>query len=260
MKIALLGHETFSNYSYRMLQPILADKNFEIVLMIIHQPKPQTIKQQLISSWKKGRRGYLLVIITQTLIKKAKTKFKARNKKSTDFNSSDFFSQRQAAIIKTPKLYTDEIVEKVESYHADVLILIDFHRIVKDKLIKAFPQGTLSYHYGNMRKYRGQPPAFWELYNGEKEMGVTVQKINAGIDCGEPIEEMTITFGKKRNSIALIDKWVDKNCPAMMYNALKKVQAGYQPPQIKEYGKLYTVPTLRQWLAFQFKQIFRSFF
>lgn len=38
----------------------------------------------------------------------------------------------------------------------------------------------LSYHHGDMRRYRGQPPGFWELYNGEREIGVTVQRLAAG--------------------------------------------------------------------------------
>ena len=43
-----------------------------------------------------------------------------------------------------------------------------------------------------MRKYRGMPPGLWELYHGEREMGITVQKLAAGLDCGVPIEEKHI--------------------------------------------------------------------
>jgi len=240
-----------------MLQPVLEDKSFEIVLMIIHQPKEKSVKQKFISSWKKGRRGYLLIIISEAIIREIQAKIKKKRVEEKDYHSEKFFSKRQVNIIKTPKLYTDEIIEQVKSYEADALVLVDFHRIVRNKLIHLFPKGVFSYHYGNMRKYRGQPPAFWELYNGEKEMGVTVQQINAGIDCGEPIEEMTIQFDKEKNSIPSISKWVDKESPIMMYKALKKIQVGYQPEKIEKYGELYTVPTLRQWIWFHIKQLFR---
>ena len=33
------------------------------------------------------------------------------------------------------------------------------------------------------------PPAFWELYNGEKEMGLTVQKLSVNLDSGSPLVE-----------------------------------------------------------------------
>jgi len=259
MKIALLGHGRFSNYSYRMLQPILEDKGFEIVLMILNQPKQKTFKQKLISSWKKGRRGYLLIIITEAILKKIKAKFGKISEDEKDYNSEDYYNKKQIPILKTQKLYTYEIIEQIKIHKADILVLVDFHRIIRDQLITIFPQGILSYHYGNMRKYRGQPPAFWELYNGEEEMGVTVQKINTGIDCGQPIEEITIKFDKQINSISSISKWIDKECPSMMYKALKKIEADYQTKIIKEYGKLYTVPTLRQWIAFQFNQLFNIY-
>jgi hypothetical protein len=40
--------------------------------------------------------------------------------------------------------------------------------------------------------YRGQPPAPWEIYNREAEMGVTVQRLNEQLDAGEPFAEKRI--------------------------------------------------------------------
>jgi methionyl-tRNA formyltransferase len=71
----------------------------------------------------------------------------------------------------------------------DLLLLIGGFGIIKAPLLDLAPQGVLSYHHGDMREYRGQPPAFWELYNGEKPNRVTVQRLSPGIDCGQPIVE-----------------------------------------------------------------------
>ncbi len=45
-----------------------------------------------------------------------------------------------------------------------------------------------------MRKYRGMPPIFWELYNNEQEIGITVQKLDTRLDARIPIVEKKITI------------------------------------------------------------------
>jgi folate-dependent phosphoribosylglycinamide formyltransferase PurN len=250
LKIALLGHSIFSEYSFRMLKPILEDNRFELVLMIIYQPKQKSLAQKLKAHWKKGRRGYLLVLIGQILVKKIQNKIKKSDAKY--YQTEIFMTEKGVSLIKTPKLYSEDIIAKIKSYKADVLVLFEYHGIVKDKLLRVFPQGVLSYHYGDMRKYRGQPAAFWELFYRESEMGVTVQLLSPGIDCGKPVEEKSFKLNPKKDSIKTISKRVEAECPEMMYKALYKIYNNEDLPQIK-YGKLFTLPTLRQWILFNIK-------
>lgn len=255
MKIALLGHSVFSEYSFRMLNPILEDNRFELVLMIIYQPKQKSLIQKLKTHWKKGRRGYLLVLVGQILWKKIHIKFKNNNSKY--YQSETFMTEKYIQVIKTPKLYTVDFVAKIESFGADVLLLFEYHGIVKDKLLRVFPQGVLSYHYGDMRKYRGQPAAFWELFYGEDKMGVTVQKLSPGIDCGLPVEEKSFVLNLKKDNLKTISDKIERECPEMMHAALVKIYNKEEIPQIS-YGKLYTLPKLRQFLAFWVKTLYRK--
>jgi len=247
LKIALLANPHFSDYSLRTIQTVLEDDSLNICACIIYNPPPKSTRKKLINSWKRGRRTSILVIIIELIIKKTKQLF--GSKKSKYYNTKDFFKSRKTSVLVLKKLYTTESIESIRNLEADCLILFGYHGIVKTGIIELFPKGVLSYHYGNMRKYRGQPAAFWELYHHEKEMGVTVQKISPGIDNGEPIEEMTVQI-KDTDTIHSLSHYIDIHSPAMLYNALKKIQNNYQPEKI-EYGPLYTVPNLFQWLWVQ---------
>jgi methionyl-tRNA formyltransferase len=44
--------------------------------------------------------------------------------------------------------------------------------------------GCITLHTGKAPEYRGAAPAFWELYNGETDIGVTVHEVTADLDAG----------------------------------------------------------------------------
>ena len=64
-----------------------------------------------------------------------------------------------------------------------------FGRLIKKSTFEHSQAWSLSFHHGDMRKYRGQPAGFWELFNNEKEMMITVQILSEKLDAGIPIVE-----------------------------------------------------------------------
>jgi methionyl-tRNA formyltransferase len=51
--------------------------------------------------------------------------------------------------------------------------------------------GCINLHSGKAPEYRGAAPAFWELYNGEHEVGITVHRVVASLDAGDIIAQET---------------------------------------------------------------------
>lgn len=45
--------------------------------------------------------------------------------------------------------------------------------------------GSINLHTGKTPEYRGSAPAFWELYNGEDEVGITIHQVEATLDAGQ---------------------------------------------------------------------------
>src|SRR4030042_1493465 len=98
-----------------------------------------------------------------------------------------------------------------------------------------------------MRKYRGTPPGLWELYYGENEGGITVQRIAAGIDCGVPVVEKHIPI-RPDDTLSALKTRLRAEGEGMLYDALKKVaNPDFTPTEMHEFGKVYTLPNLRQW-------------
>lgn len=248
MRIAILCSTGLDTFQQKVLQPIMEDSTIEIVGSLIDcRPRP-SLKKRFIKNLKRGRGGYMIVMLI-------KRYFEKKNP-ATDAHS--FFSSCGIHCIDTQNPYSEEVANKLENLQPEALVMLGGFGIVKEPLLSLAPQGILSYHHGNMRKYRGQPVGFWELYNGEKEMGVTVQRLAKGIDKGMPIVEKTIHI-EKRDSVGILRERAFDNSINMMHEALIKIQnPGFKPDEISQYGTIYTIPNLRQYLVLQLKLLFRK--
>ena len=64
--------------------------------------------------------------------------------------------------------------------------------IIKESVFGIPRLGSINIHQGLAQLYRGGPQAFWELFNDEKEVGVTVHYVAAKVDTGDIILQTTI--------------------------------------------------------------------
>ena len=70
-------------------------------------------------------------------------------------------------------------------------------------------------HFSLLPKYRGCHPNFLQIYNGEKYSGVTLHKINKGIDAGDIIDQKK--FKIKLNDTAYDNYFRLMKCSVMLF-------------------------------------------
>jgi folate-dependent phosphoribosylglycinamide formyltransferase PurN len=247
MKIGLLISGSLNKFRLKTLLPILADKQFEIKMAIVDKRPTKTLKQKFLKNYKRGRGGYMFIMAIEKLF----------SQKQKSIRIEEFCNENQIEIIETKTPYSVTIIDKVKKSNLDILILVGGFGIIKEVLLNTTPKGVLSYHHGNMRKYRGMPPALWELYNNEKEMGVTVQVLASGLDCGIPIEEKTIEI-RKSDTLKKLQNRATEQSIDMLYKALKKLSdKDFVPEKIETFGKVYTLPNLKQWIILHIRLFLR---
>ncbi|HLM61119.1 MAG TPA: formyltransferase family protein, partial [Pyrinomonadaceae bacterium] len=84
---------------------------------------------------------------------------------------------------------------EVENYHSDAAMnllretdadlgILYGTNIIKETVFSIPRLGSINIHQGLAPIYRGGPPVFWELFNGEREVGITVHYVAAKVDTG----------------------------------------------------------------------------
>lgn len=247
MRIGLLTGPSISSFKLKVLEPILKDLKFSVEVAVADQKQRKSLVEKLKKNIRRGRGGYIIVM--------ALKKFFSR--KENGISTEKFCEENNIDMLHTSNPYSDVILERLKSYNLDILLLVGGYGIIKEPLLNLPDLGVLSYHHGNMRKYRGMPPAFWELYNNEKEIGVTVQILSPGLDCGIPVEEKSISIRNNDTLTSLRDRFYNESID-MMYSALIKLSdTEFVPEKITTFGKVYTLPNFRQWFTLQVKVFFR---
>ncbi|WBX86004.1 polysaccharide deacetylase family protein [Sphingosinicella microcystinivorans] len=130
--------------------------------------------------------------------------------------------------------------------------------ILKPGLFDVPVQGTLNIHKGKLPDYRGMPPAFWEIWNGAGEVGITVHKVEAGLDTGPVLIEESIPVEPHSTPTGLRVR-LDEIGVRIMADAvalMREGKAAFRPQT--PGGRTYTRPTLAQEAALKRRTAPRS--
>lgn len=155
-------------------------------------------------------------------------------------------------------IHAPDILDQVESLKPD-LGLIYGSPILKPKLFEIPALGTLGIHHGKVPEYRGNKTTFWAMYNGEKVAGVTIQKVNTGLDKGQIVKEGEVIIGRRSQRAVWHElEALGLNLYIQAISEVKEGTATYRP-QSGSKGKLYRNPKPNDLLKFWIKQIKRQF-
>ena len=132
---------------------------------------------------------------------------------------------------------------KISSYDPDLLISIAGNEIFKRPLIDLAPQGCLNLHTALLPKYRGLMPSFWVLRFKEKYTGVSVFKVDEGIDSGPIIIQKRIKInGSSQEQLILKTKRMGVTA---VLEAVAKIEKGDTDllPNVDTEMTYYSFPT-----------------
>lgn len=106
----------------------------------------------------------------------------------------------EAESLKIPVLQPNNISEKdfilkLKSFEADFFVIVAFGKIVTKEILGMPRFCCLNIHASLLPKYRGAAPVKWAIINGEEKTGVTIMKVDEGLDTGDIVlqKEAVIT-------------------------------------------------------------------
>jgi len=84
---------------------------------------------------------------------------------------------------KFSQYFQDDDVESIKDRSLDFVLRFGFN-IIRGEVLQAATYGVWSFHHGDEEKYRGVPPGFWEIYNGDPVTGSILQRLTDRLDGG----------------------------------------------------------------------------
>ena len=128
-------------------------------------------------------------------------------------------------VLQPEKASDPAFVEKLEKIAPDAIVVVAFGQILKKNVLELPRFGCINVHGSLLPKYRGAAPIQWAVINGDSETGVTIMRMDAGIDTGDIILQEKIALEPDETAGSLFDKMGLVSGPVLL-KALDEIEAG----------------------------------
>jgi methionyl-tRNA formyltransferase len=87
-------------------------------------------------------------------------------------------------VLQPEKVRTPETAAALAAFEADLFVVVAYGRILPQGLLDLPRLGPFNVHASVLPRYRGAAPIQWAIIRGESETGVSIMRMEAGLDTG----------------------------------------------------------------------------
>ena len=146
------------------------------------------------------------------------------------------WAESQLLPVYFPSKLDKQSLEQFESLKPDVAILFAYGKIIPPEWLNVPIFGFINIHASLLPRWRGAAPVQRAIENNDKKSGITIMKMNEGLDEGPIIASQEIAINSETNGQTLIDQISHDSC-SLLYNNLEKYLKGLLIPVDQDHEK-----------------------
>ena len=109
---------------------------------------------------------------------------KGRDLKLTPSSVKILAEKLNLPVLQPLKARDEKFITELRDLKPDLIVVVAYGQILPQTILDLPPFGCLNVHTSLLPKYRGAAPIQWSIADGEAETGVTIMKMDAGLDTG----------------------------------------------------------------------------
>ena len=103
-------------------------------------------------------------------------------------------------------LRTDEALEKLSSYNADLIVTAAYGKILPKAVLDLPKYGCINCHGSLLPARRGSAPVQRAILEGDKVTGITFMKMDVGMDTGDIIDKIEVSIDPNEHTESLMNR------------------------------------------------------
>lgn len=88
----------------------------------------------------------------------------------------------------------------------DIIVTASYGKILPPWLLRLAPNDPINVHASLLPRWRGPNPIAWSIYSGDRETGITIMKMDQGIDTGAILLQDSLVIAEDDTVETLTDK------------------------------------------------------
>lgn len=160
-----------------------------------------------------------------------------------------FGNEKLATGIRTPEPLIRYAVEKagftiekivtgdlstLDEHQSQLAVLAAYGHIIPKRVLKQFPLGIINIHPSLLPLYRGSTPIEQAILNGDQKTGVSIMKLEAGMDTGPIYKQKTIHLRGDESKQELTDI-LQQLGANLLSDVLPQIASGLQKPRAQSH-------------------------
>ena len=163
-----------------------------------------------------------------------------------------FSPVKQAAVeLGLPVVQPDKIKNneqfrsELSSLRPEAIVVVGYGRIIPQWMIDLPPLGNINVHASLLPKYRGAAPIQWAIASGESMTGVTIMRIDAGLDTGDILLQQETPILPEDTAETLAPRLAEMGAN-LLIETLRGLTAGKIAPKPQDHSQASLAPILKK--------------
>ncbi|MEC9340912.1 MAG: methionyl-tRNA formyltransferase [Pseudomonadota bacterium] len=128
--------------------------------------------------------------------------------------------------IEQPARLSDPQVQShMAAYRPDVLVVVAYGMILPAHLLTLAPLGAVNVHASLLPRWRGAAPIQRAIMAGDSETGITIIRMDTGLDTGPALLREAVSIGERENAGQLHDRLAEVGA-SLLVDALGQLEQG----------------------------------
>ena len=148
-------------------------------------------------------------------------------------------------VIQPEKLRAPEALDQLRLWNPELIVVAAFGQILKPDVLTLPPYGCINIHASLLPRWRGAAPIQAAILAGDSQTGVTIMKMDQGVDTGALIDQRTLTIEEGDTARSLSDK-LSRVGADLLIETLPRYLSGELKPQVQEEDRATYAPMLKK--------------
>ncbi|UCD72253.1 MAG: methionyl-tRNA formyltransferase [Syntrophobacterales bacterium] len=148
--------------------------------------------------------------------------------------------------IMQPETPKDQVfIAEVRRKSPELIVVAAYGQILTRDLLDIPPLGCINVHASLLPKYRGASPIQWAIVNGEGRTGITIMKMDEGMDTGEILLAQEVEIESDDTAQSLHDRLAQVGA-GLIIKAMDQLERGSLRPIPQDHREATYAPLLKK--------------
>lgn len=159
-------------------------------------------------------------------------------------------SEAGIPVMQPERLRRPEAFAQLTAWQPELIVVAAFGQILKQNVLDLAKFGCINVHASLLPRWRGAAPIQAAILHGDSQTGVTIMKMDAGIDTGDMLAQEPVKIDPQENSASLTNRLAEvgktlllQTLPSYLACSIQAIKqdeslATYAPMIKKEDGNL----------------------